>query len=108
MELSKKHCLPYEKGTPAFRREKIKKYARGIRGWKIAGKKLYKRFKFKDFRGSINFVKKVARIADKETHHPDIYIFYNIVALEIWTHAVRGLTENDFILAAKIDRIRNY
>lgn len=108
MDLTKKHCFPCKKGILAFSREKVKKYAKEIRGWKLAGKKIYKEFKFKDFRGSLNFVKKVARIADKENHHPDIYIFYNIVELEIWTHAVRGLTENDFILAAKINKVKTH
>ena len=107
MKLSKKHCIPCEGGTPALSREEIKKYAKEIHGWKVVNKKLYKEFKFKDFRGSVNFIKKVADIADGENHHPDIYVFYNVVRLEIWTHAIRGLTENDFILAVKVDKIKS-
>lgn len=65
--------------------------------------KISKEFKFSDFIGAINFVNLVADIAEEEGHHPDIHIFYNKVRLELSTHAIGGLSENDFILAAKID-----
>lgn len=67
--------------------------------------KISKEFKFKDFIGAINFVDNVAGIAEEEGHHPDIYIFYNKVLIELSTHSIGGLSENDFILAAKIDNI---
>ena len=67
------------------------------------GAKISKEYKFKDFIGAINFVEQVAEIAELEGHHPDIHIFYNKVLLELSTHAIGGLSENDFILAAKID-----
>ena len=66
-------------------------------------KKNSKEYKFKDFIGAINFVQKVADLAEAEGHHPDIHIHYNRVMLDLWTHAIGGLSENDFILAAKID-----
>lgn len=69
----------------------------------LNGARIYKEFKFKDFIGAINFVNLVADIAEMEGHHPDIHINYNKVLLELWTHAIGGLSENDFILAAKID-----
>jgi 4a-hydroxytetrahydrobiopterin dehydratase len=67
--------------------------------------KLRREFKFKNFKQSLAFVNKVSEIAESESHHPDIYIFYNIVKLELFTHAVGGLSENDFIMAAKIDEV---
>jgi 4a-hydroxytetrahydrobiopterin dehydratase len=77
-------------------------------GWKmVEGKKLQRQFSFGDFLGAMAFVNHVAKIAETEGHHPDIYIFYNKVRLELWTHASNGLTENDFILAAKIDEIHD-
>jgi len=76
-----------------------------IDGWNVDGdfKVIFKEFKFKDFIGATNFVNQIAEIAEEEGHHPDIHIFYNKVVLELTTHAIKGLSENDFILAAKID-----
>jgi pterin-4a-carbinolamine dehydratase len=65
--------------------------------------KNHEKFRFENFLEVTNFVNRVAQIAEKEEHHPDIYIFYNRAKLELWTHAVKGLSENDFILAAKIN-----
>lgn len=74
-------------------------------GWALGqdAKKISKEFKFKDFIGAINFVERVADVAEMEGHHPDIHIYYNKVLLELSTHSIGGLSENDFILAAKID-----
>lgn len=75
-------------------------------GWQVVeNKKIKREFVFKDFKESVNFVIKVAAIAEEEGHHPFIYIFYNKVTLELRTHAIDGLSENDFILAAKLDKI---
>ena len=105
--LLKKRCVPCEAGTPPLKGGQIRKYAREIHGWKIVRKKmLLKEFKFKNFRESMDFVRKVAVIAEREGHHPDIYIFYNIVRLKLWTHAIGGLSTNDFILAAKINAMQ--
>ena len=65
-----------------------------------------KKFKFEDFKQAMVFVNKVADLANSEGHHPDIYIFYSIVEIELYTHAVKGLSENDFIMAAKMDKIK--
>ena len=73
--------------------------------WKEENNSLYRKFQFKDFKEAMKFVNDVADIANHEGHHPDIYIFYNIVDLELFTHAVKGLSENDFIMAAKIDKL---
>ncbi len=69
------------------------------------GKKIARKFEFKDFQESMRFVNRVAEVAEAEGHHPDMHIFYNKVNLELWTHAAGGLTDNDFILATKIDLI---
>ena len=67
--------------------------------------RLKREFKFKDFIGAMKFVNRVADLAESEGHHPDFHIHYNKVLIELWTHAVGGLSENDFILAAKIDKL---
>ncbi|MBS3056259.1 MAG: 4a-hydroxytetrahydrobiopterin dehydratase [Candidatus Aenigmarchaeota archaeon] len=74
--------------------------------WKlIKGKKIARKFRFNDFKEAVKFVNKVAEIAESENHHPDIFIFYNEVVVELWTHSAKGLTEKDFIVAAKIQKI---
>lgn len=87
--------------------EEANKYLSETLGWKLADdkKSIDRDFKFKDFKGSMNFVNAVAVIANEEGHHPDIYIFYDKVKLALSTHAIGGLSENDFILAAKINRL---
>jgi 4a-hydroxytetrahydrobiopterin dehydratase len=74
-----------------------------IPGWAIRGKSIEREFQFKDFKGSIAFVNKVADLAERQNHHPDICIYYNKVKLVLSTHKIGGLSRNDFILAAKID-----
>lgn len=64
-----------------------------------------RKFSFKDFKEAMKFVNQVAELANEQGHHPDFYIFYNVVELELFTHAVKGLSENDFIMAAKIDEL---
>ncbi len=84
--------------------EEITKYLLEVKDWKvIEGKKIQKEFKFKDFKKAMAFVNKVAGLAEEEGHHPAITVLYNKVKLDLWTHAVGGLSVNDFILAAKID-----
>lgn len=106
MNLLKKKCVPCEgKGMKPLSRADAQDYLDEIPGWALDkdAKKISKEFKFKDFIGAINFVNAVAEIAEMEGHHPDIHIHYNKVLLELSTHAIGGLSENDFILAAKID-----
>ena len=108
MKLSEKKCIPCEGGMPAFDKSQITKYKSQIdKAWKVVDdKKLRRNFKFKDFVQTMGFVNQVALIAQAEDHHPDMHISYSKVAIELWTHAVNGLSENDFILAAKIDELR--
>lgn len=83
-------------------------YLAEVLGWDIidGGKKISKTFEKKDFLSALSFVNDVGKISEEEGHHPDIHIFYNKVRIELWTHAIEGLSENDFILAAKIDAVR--
>lgn len=105
MDLTVKSCQPCKNGTPPLPIDKIKTYLKEIPDWFLIGDKITKEFSFTDFRQSIGFVNKVAGLAEHEGHHPDININYNRVKLTLFTHAIRGLSENDFILAAKINRI---
>ena len=106
-DLSKKKCVSCEGGTPPFTEEEIAKYVLQLKdGWDVLGrKKLQKEFKFKDFKEAMVFVNAVAGIAETENHHPDVLISWNQVIIELWTHKIGGLSENDFILAAKIDTL---
>ena len=105
MKLAEKRCIPCEGGMPAFSKSQIAKYKAQLnKGWEVVeDKKLRKKFKFKNFVESMGFVNQVALIAQAEDHHPDMQVSYSKVIIELWTHAVGGLSENDFILAAKID-----
>jgi 4a-hydroxytetrahydrobiopterin dehydratase len=104
--LLKKICVSCEgKGIKPFDKLQAEEYMGQVDDWSLdtESKKISKEYKFKDFIGAINFVNKVAEIAESEGHHPDIHINYNKVLLELSTHAIGGLSENDFIVAAKVD-----
>lgn len=105
MDLVKKKCVPCEGGTPPFTSQQIEEYRTHIQhAWLVLGqKKLRRVFTFKDFVQAMRFVNEVAGIAEADGHHPDLAISYNTVTVELWTHAIGGLSENDFIVAAKID-----
>ncbi len=107
MKLSEKRCVPCEGGMPAFSKQKTAKYISKInKAWKVVGnKKLRREFKFLNFVETMGFVNEVALIAQAEAHHPDMQISYSNAVIELWTHAVGGLSDNDFILAAKIDEL---
>ena len=109
MDLTQKHCVPCEGGTPPFALDQINHYLPQIdASWTVVNQgKLVRDFKFKDFVESMKFTNQVADVAEAEGHHPNLHIYYSKVTLELWTHAVAGLSENDFILAAKIDQIHS-
>jgi 4a-hydroxytetrahydrobiopterin dehydratase len=109
MNLSDKKCVPCEAGTVPFGPDEVHVYLLDTPGWTASqdSKKISKDYKFKDFLESMSFVNKVADIAESEGHHPDIFVSYNKVTLELTTHASKGLTENDFVVAAKINRLIN-
>ena len=109
-DLFKKKCIPCEGNIPRFDITEIHKYLKMIDGWEVKSEdsKMYyliKEFKFKNFLESKNFVNKVGEIAEVEGHHPDIWFGWGYAKIKIFTHAIKGLHESDFILAAKVDQI---
>ena len=111
-DLLNKKCVPCEGGVIPFDISEIHKYQKKVDGWSLIKNKeeiffLEKEFKFKDFLESQNFVNQVGKISEEEGHHPDIMFGWGYAKIKITTHAIKGLSENDFILAAKIDKIIN-
>tara|TARA_B100002051_G_scaffold216536_1_gene209181 strand:+ start:51 stop:389 length:339 start_codon:yes stop_codon:yes gene_type:complete len=109
-DLADKKCIPCEGGIPSFDKTEIHKYLKKVDGWDVKNDKdeiyyLIKEFKFKNFLESQNFVNKVGSIAEAEGHHPDISFGWGYAKIKIFTHAIKGLHESDFVLAAKVDRI---
>lgn len=108
MDLTKKHCVPCEGGMPPLSSEKEEQLIKQVSNWLLlrdGTRRIRRMFTFKNFKEAIAFVNKVADLAESEGHHPDIKIVYNKVQLDLFTHAVGGLSENDFIMASKIDRL---
>lgn len=103
--LSEKKCKPCEGGIPPLDKGQSQVLLKQLRGWQLEEKKIAKQYQFKDFKRAMRFVNAVAEMAESEGHHPDIFIQYDKVKLTLWTHAAGGLTENDFILAAKVDSL---
>jgi 4a-hydroxytetrahydrobiopterin dehydratase len=106
-DLTKKKCVPCEGGTPPLEQDAIQQYLPKVPGWGVAAdlKSISREFQFNDFKRAVAFVNEVADLAEFEGHHPDIAIWYNKVKLTLSTHAIEGLSENDFILAAKINQV---
>lgn len=108
MNLSESHCIPCKGGTPPLTDADEEKYFKDLAGWVLSREgthKLRKEIKFQKYLEGANFVRDAAALADSEDHHPDIHLYYRKVVVELFTHAVNGLSINDFILAAKIDGI---
>ena len=105
MDLALKSCRPYEGGEPTLPDKQVQALLLILDGWSRFENSIQKQFQFKDFSQSIAFVNLVAAIAESEDHHPDITVRWNHVTMSLTTHAIGGLSENDFIIAAKIDQI---
>lgn len=106
MELSQKHCVPCEGGVPRLTGAAAKLLLDDLDGWRLVDDhELRKVFVFPDFVSALGFVNAVGELAEQEGHHPDVHLSWGRVELELLTHAIGGLSENDFILAAKIDRM---
>lgn len=105
--LAQKKCVPCEGNTPSLKSDEIKNLAQELNHWTIVDDiRLEKTIQFKNFRGALDFVNKVGEIAEQENHHPNISIHdWNKITLSLYTHAIKGLSENDFIIAAKIDQL---
>lgn len=106
-DLLKKKCQSCEGGVDPLTREDAENYMAEVPEWVLSddGKMISKKFQFKNFVKAMTFVESVADIAEAEGHHPDIHISYNVVKIELYTHSIKGLSENDFIVAAKVDQI---
>ena len=109
-DLDKRKCVPCEGGIPAFDINEIHKYLKKIDGWDVLQDKensyfIEKKFKFINYVESEKFVIKAGEVAETEGHHPDITFGWGYAIIKISTHAIKGLAESDFILAAKIDKI---
>jgi 4a-hydroxytetrahydrobiopterin dehydratase len=105
MDWTKKRCVPCEGGAPRLERVQVDEWLRTVDGWSHGDDRLLKRFRFRDFQAAMRFVNSMAALAEEEGHHPDFAVQYATVDVKLWTHAAGGLTENDFILAAKIDAL---
>lgn len=101
----KKRCRPCEGGMKPLDRKQAEAYLPALTGWSLSedGKSLRKEYHFKNFKDVISFFNRIANVAEEENHHPDLRISYSRVGAELSTHALKGLSENDFILAAKFD-----
>ncbi len=113
-DLTKFHCVPCEGGVKPFTLTRSKEYLKMTRGWELLASqgqalepmRIQKKFEFKNFKEALNFVNKVGRLAESENHHPDIFIHnYRRVTITLTTYSIKGLSENDFIMASKINQI---
>ena len=107
-ELVHKKCLACESGLPALSIDQIREDLDALPEWRLTadGRRIRREWRVKDFQTALDFFRDVGAVAEAEDHHPDLHLVgYRHVAIEIWTHIVGGLTENDFILAAKIDLV---
>ncbi|MEW5702809.1 MAG: 4a-hydroxytetrahydrobiopterin dehydratase [Candidatus Zixiibacteriota bacterium] len=105
-ELSQKSCIPCRGGVPPLRGAELAALAAQVKDWTVADEHDIRReFRFPDFASALAFVNRVGALAEQQGHHPDIYLAWGKVEIRIWTHKIDGLTESDFILAAKIDRL---
>lgn len=105
-DLASKTCEPCRGGVPPLKGEQLEALSRQVQGWKVVDEHhIIRTFKFPDFRQALEFVNKVGELAEEQGHHPDVLLTWAKVDVTTWTHAINGLTESDFILAAKIDRL---
>ena len=109
-DLDQKNCIPCKGGVPAFDISEIHKYLKKVDGWDVKSRDkifyLEKNFKFKNFLESQKFINAVADISETQSHHPDITFGWGYAKVQIFTHKIKGLVESDFILAAKINKIK--
>jgi 4a-hydroxytetrahydrobiopterin dehydratase len=106
VDLARKHCQACESGVPALDAERVQEFLKQVPHWHLTadGKRIRREWMVKDFATALDFFNRVGQVAEAEDHHPDLHLTgYRNVAIELWTHAIGGLSENDFIVAAKID-----
>jgi 4a-hydroxytetrahydrobiopterin dehydratase len=106
LDLADKQCVPCKGGTPPLSASEIEPLLSRLEGWTVEdNKKLTKSYPFKNFLEPVRFVNAITEVAEAEGHHPDLYVRWGEVRVCLWTHKVNGLTESDFIMAAKIDKV---
>lgn len=105
MELAKKKCVPCEGGMLPMNKEEAERYLQFLPGWSLINNSIEKEFKFKRYAEGLDYAIQVGRIAEEQNHHPDILIKYKKVNIILTTHAIGGLSENDFIMAAKYEEL---
>lgn len=104
--LADKKCEPCHGGTPKLAADQIAHLSKELSDWKIeSDTKLHKSIKTKDFMSALDLANKIGAVAESEGHHPDLLVRWGELRIELWTHAINGLSEADFVLAAKIDRL---
>ena len=105
-ELASKTCIPCRGGVPPLKGEELASLQKQVPGWSVMEEHhISKTFPFPDFRQALSFVNQVGEVAEEQGHHPDILLTWGKAEITIWTHKINGLTESDFILAAKINRL---
>lgn len=105
-ELAERQCVPCRGGVPPLQDLEIEKLLSQLAGWQVINlHHLQKTYRFKDFRQSLEFVNRIGELAETQGHHPDICFGWGKAEVTIWTHKIDGLTESDFVLAAKIDKL---
>ncbi len=107
VELARKRCEPCSGNTPSLEADEIREYQGQIdSAWKVVDQHhLERNFTFDDFQQALDFVNRVGAVAESEQHHPDIFLSYRKAQVKLWTHAIDGLSENDFIMADKVDEL---
>ena len=106
LELSEKTCIPCRGGVPPLTTDEIKPLAEQLPSWDVVEEHhLDRTYKFKNFRDALDFTNQVGELAEEQGHHPDIYLAWGKVGIRLWTHKIDGLTESDFIMAAKIESL---
>jgi 4a-hydroxytetrahydrobiopterin dehydratase len=104
-ELAKKHCVPCKGGVQPLKGDELSRYADQLPGWKVIDEHhIIKTFQFPDFKQALAFVNRAGAVAEAEGHHPDILLTWGKAEVKTYTHKIDGLTESDFILAAKIEQ----
>jgi 4a-hydroxytetrahydrobiopterin dehydratase len=104
-DLASKTCVPCRGGVPPLSMDVASRLMEQLDGWTFEQGHLTKSYAFSDFAGALAFVNRIGSIAEEQAHHPDIYMTWGKVSVEVWTHKIDGLTESDFILAAKFDEV---
>jgi 4a-hydroxytetrahydrobiopterin dehydratase len=105
-DLADRKCVPCTGATPALKGEALEKFRKEVPHWNVVSDHhLVREFRFPDFKQALAFVNQVGEIAEAEGHHPDILLAWGKAEITLWTHSVKGLTDSDFIVAAKIDRL---